>query len=122
MAETYLEFVNKAVQKTLSEDADVDVDGWRSCSCGGEGPGGWGARGLQARLDIGQILVNVNLGLDPGNPGTALPRRSRNHTAKHLKLDGGLQARLDMQSYEETKASVVGEGIYVCKLTPSQVD
>ena len=41
----------------------------------------------------GQILVNVNVGLEPGNPGTALHRGSRNHTAKHLKLDGGLQAR-----------------------------
>lgn len=74
---------------------------------------------LQKKI-TGQILVNVNVGLEPGNPGTALHRRSRNHTAKHLKLDGGLQARLDMRSYEGTKAGVVGEGIYMCKLTSYQ--
>lgn len=44
----------------------------------------------------GQILENVNAGLDPGNPGNVRHRRSRNHTVKLLKLDGGLQARLDM--------------------------
>ncbi len=68
----------------------------------------------------GQILENVNAGLCPGNPGNVRHRRSRNHTVKLLKLDGGLQARLDMQSNEETKAGVVGEGIYVCKLTTYQ--
>ncbi|MCJ1349250.1 hypothetical protein MMC31_007486 [Peltigera leucophlebia] len=38
--------------------------------------------------------------------------------SKLWKLEGGLQARLDMQNYEETKAGEVGEGIYMCKLTP----
>ena len=66
----------------------------------------------------GQILQNVNVGLDPENPGTALHRRSLNHTAKLWKLDGGLQARLDMQNYEETNAGEVGEGIYMCKISP----
>lgn len=67
-----------------------------------------------------QILENVNAGLDPGNSGNVRHRRSRNHTVKLLKLDGGLQVRLDMQSNEETKAGVVGEGIYMCKLTTYQ--
>lgn len=65
-----------------------------------------------------QVLQNVHVGLDPGNPGTALHRRNLNHTAKPLKLDWVLQARLDMQNYKDTKAGVVGEGIYICKLTP----
>ena len=39
---------------------------------------------------------------------------------KLWKLEGGVQARLDMQNFEEAKAGHVGEGIYMCKLTPFQ--
>ena len=35
---------------------------------------------------IGQILQNVDIDLDPENPGTALHRRSLNHTVKLWKL------------------------------------
>ena len=76
--------------------------------------------GYLKRKITGQILQNVNIGLDPENPGTALNRRSLNHTVKLWKLEGGLQAHLDMQNYEETKAGEVGEGVYMCKLTPFQ--
>ena len=50
----------------------------------------------------------------------ALHRRSLNHTAKLWKLEGGLQALLDMQNYEETNAGEVGEGIFMYKLTQFQ--
>lgn len=39
---------------------------------------------------------------------------------KLWKLEGGVQARLDMQNFEEIKAGHVWEGIYMCKLTPFQ--
>ena len=44
----------------------------------------------------GQMRENINISLDPENPGTAIRRRSQNHSANFLKLDGSLHARLDM--------------------------
>lgn len=35
---------------------------------------------------IGQILQNVDIYMDPENPGTALHRKSLNHTVKLWKL------------------------------------
>lgn len=56
----------------------------------------------------GQILSNVNIGLDLENSGTVLHRKSLNHTSKLWKLEGGFQARLEMQKHYETKAGHLG--------------
>ena len=76
-------------------------------------------RYLQKKI-TGQILNNVNIGVDPHNPGTISHRRSLNYTAKLWKLEGGCQARLDMRNNYDTEAGSAAKGNFVCKLTHYQ--